>query len=96
MDGGLAGTKTPESDVERCHGGIELSTGFYMIEPPTEADRAEVASAGLCARCLHLQVLRSKTSTFVRCALSDQDEAFPRYPPLPVHSCRGYRPAAPP
>lgn len=67
-----------------------------MIAPSTPEDRAAVATAGLCVRCVHLQVLRSKTSTFVRCALSDQDEAFPRYPPLPVHSCRGYRAAAPP
>ena len=29
-------------------------------------------------------------STFLRCALSDRDARFPRYPPLPVLACAGY------
>ena len=58
--------------------------------PPTAEDRAQVAGAGLCARCRHLQVLRSKRSTFVRCALADLDDNFERYPPLPVLRCRGF------
>ena len=53
-------------------------------------DRDEVAGAGLCVRCVHLQVVRSKTSSFVRCALSDEDERFARYPPLPVRVCGGF------
>lgn len=61
------------------------------LRPPTAADRREVApGAGLCARCVHLQVLRTETSTFVRCALSDVDDRFPRYPRLPVRSCAGF------
>ena len=52
-------------------------------------------SAGLCAHCHFLQVLRSKTSTFVRCGLSDRDDRFPRYPPLPRYACDGHRPADP-
>jgi hypothetical protein len=59
-------------------------------------DRRAVAGAGLCQSCAALQVLRSKTSTFVRCARSDHDAAFPRYPPLPVRTCPGYRPAGDP
>jgi len=35
-------------------------------------------------------VVRSNTSAFVRCALSDSDERFLRYPPLPVVSCVGF------
>ncbi len=55
-------------------------------------DRAEVEPAGLCAACAHLQVLRSKRSTFVRCARADGDPRFERYPPLPVRWCRGHEP----
>ncbi len=60
--------------------------------PVTEQDRAEVERAGLCASCVHLQVLRSKRSTFVRCGLADTDSSFPRYPPLPVGWCEGHEP----
>jgi hypothetical protein len=51
---------------------------------------------GLCAACEHLNLLASPRSVFVRCAKAAADPTFPRYPPLPVTSCRGYRPAAPP
>ena len=58
----------------------------------TRDDRAEVAGSGQCASCHYLQVLRSRTSTFVRCRRADLDDAFERYPPLPVLECRGYTP----
>lgn len=61
------------------------------LPPPTAADRAEIARrAGLCAACRHLQVLRSRRSTFVRCALSDRRPEMPRYPVLPVLHCAGH------
>lgn len=64
----------------------------------TDAERRELAArpvpAGLCAACDHLRLLASKTSVFVRCALAEEDPRFPRYPPLPVLACAGYRPAA--
>jgi hypothetical protein len=50
-------------------------------------------TAGLCATCEHLRVLASKTSVFVRCGLAETDSRFPKYPPLPVRACEGYRPA---
>lgn len=57
-------------------------------------DRAALASLpaspGLCATCVHLELVGSKTSVFVRCGLSDVDPRFPRYPPLPVRRCAGY------
>lgn len=53
------------------------------------------AHPGLCATCQHLNLLASPRSVFVRCGLAVADPAFPRYPPLPVLHCRGYRPAAP-
>jgi hypothetical protein len=49
---------------------------------------------GLCATCEHLNLLASARSVFVRCGLAATDAAFPRYPPLPVLRCPGYRHAA--
>jgi len=68
----------------------------WTAPPATETDRAELAPrAGLCAACRHLQVLRSRTSTFVRCALADVRPRMPRYPALPVLGCGGYEPTEP-
>jgi len=47
--------------------------------------------AGLCATCEHLRLVASKRSVFVRCGLADTDPRFPKYPPLPVVACAGYR-----
>jgi len=47
--------------------------------------------AGLCAACVHLRLLASPRSVFVRCGLAATDPAFPRYPALPVIRCAGYR-----
>lgn len=50
---------------------------------------------GLCAACRHARRIRSaRGSTFWRCARADTDPRFARYPPLPVHVCRGHEPAA--
>ena len=46
---------------------------------------------GLCASCVHLRLLASPRSVFVRCALAATDPAFPRYPALPILRCAGYR-----
>ena len=51
---------------------------------------------GLCAGCLHLRLVRSPRSTFLRCAKADDDARFPRYPRLPVLACAGFAPAAGP
>ena len=48
-------------------------------------------SPGLCAACVHLRLLASPRSVFVRCGLAATDPAFPRYPALPVTRCAGYR-----
>jgi LSD1 subclass zinc finger protein len=56
-----------------------------------EVREAPAASAGLCSTCRHARLLRSaRGSTFVRCALSDHDERWPRFPTLPVMRCRGF------
>jgi hypothetical protein len=64
-------------------------------EEPSERRRLLARLAvppGLCAACIHLQLLASPRSVFVRCGLAATDPAFPRYPALPVTRCAGYRP----
>ncbi len=69
-----------------------------MSEPrsATPEERRRLAAlavpAGLCAGCVHLRVLASRRSVFVRCGLAEVDPAFPRYPVLPVVACPGYEP----
>ena len=36
-------------------------------------------------------LLASRRSVFVRCGLAATDPRFPKYPPLPVRACPGYR-----
>lgn len=48
------------------------------------------AEPGLCATCRHARVLASRTSVFLRCRMAEADPELPRYPRLPVLSCRGY------
>jgi len=50
----------------------------------------DLRRAGLCAGCRFGEILRSKRSAFLRCARADSDANFPRYPGLPVVSCRGF------
>lgn len=46
---------------------------------------------GLCGDCRHCRrVESSRGSVFVFCELSSSDPGFPKYPRLPVLSCRGY------
>jgi hypothetical protein len=65
-------------------------------EPAAERRRLLIRLAvqpGLCASCVHLRLLASPRSVFVRCGLADSDPAFPRYPALPVIRCSGFRQA---
>jgi hypothetical protein len=51
--------------------------------------------AGLCDRCRHQRVIRNtRGSVFSLCERSKTDPDFPRYPRLPVTSCRGFQPRA--
>ncbi len=50
--------------------------------------------AGLCASCRHSRTIVAARSTFWLCERSRTDPTFPRYPRLPVLSCRGYEKAA--
>jgi hypothetical protein len=48
-------------------------------------------NAGICDTCRHQRVIRNtRGSAFSLCERSRTDPAFPRYPPLPVTSCRGW------
>jgi hypothetical protein len=47
--------------------------------------------AGLCDSCIHQRIVKNtRGSTFSLCERSRTDKSFPRYPRLPVRSCRGY------
>ena len=56
-------------------------------------ERAEQRKrAGQCADCEFARLVNSaKGGEFWRCARADDDEAYLRYPPLPVRDCRGFR-----
>ena len=64
-------------------------------EDSGEAEGGTIPDAGLCAGCGWGRVVRSRTSAFLRCSLSDRDPAFARYPTLPVVTCPGFLPSEP-
>ena len=47
---------------------------------------------GLCGECRHARRLGTARSEFLRCARSDAEPGYPRYPMLPVLACRGFEP----
>lgn len=49
-----------------------------------------VDRVGLCARCRHSRIVRSRTSLFWMCELSKTDPSFEKYPRLPVLACVGF------
>ena len=57
----------------------------------------EDRDAGLCDSCRHQRIVRNtRGSEFSLCERSRTDADYPRYPPLPVVSCKGYQPRAKP
>jgi hypothetical protein len=58
--------------------------------PDRDALARLTAPPGLCADCVHLHLLASPRSVFVRCGLAAVDPRFPRYPALPVLECAGF------
>lgn len=47
--------------------------------------------AGLCDRCRHQRLVpNTRGSVFSLCERSRTDQAYPRYPRLPVLSCPGF------
>jgi hypothetical protein len=54
-------------------------------------------NAGLCDSCRHQQLVpNTRGSTFSLCLRSRTDQAYPRYPRLPVRECAGYERVAAP
>jgi hypothetical protein len=52
----------------------------------------EQQRGGLCATCTHMRRITSdRGSVFYLCELSKIDPHFPKYPPLPVLNCTGYK-----
>jgi hypothetical protein len=53
-------------------------------------------SAGLCADCRYAHAIETRRgTTFLRCARSDVDARYRRYPALPVLDCPGHDPRPP-
>lgn len=78
-------------DVDAPEGG-DAASGDEQAEAERRRLLACLATPpGLCAGCVHLRLLASPRSVFVRCGLAAADPAFPRYPALPVIRCAGYR-----
>lgn len=49
--------------------------------------------AGLCDSCRHQKIIRNtRGSSFSMCLRAREDEAFAKYPPLPVMRCPGHEP----
>jgi len=59
---------------------------------PAREPRPTDPPPGLCATCIHSAIVPGARSRFWMCRLSATDPSFPRYPRLPVLSCRGYEP----
>lgn len=78
------------TDTKDCTGG-EVGRQREGARRGREALADLPASPGLCATCVHLELVGSKRSVFVRCGRSDEDPRFPRYPPLPVGRCSGFQ-----
>lgn len=52
--------------------------------------------AGLCGACRETRLVRSaRGSRFYLCRRSERDADYPRYPPLPVVRCPGFRAGRP-
>ena len=48
-------------------------------------------NAGLCTTCVHSQTRSNdRGSLFYLCGLAEKDNAFPRFPRLPVLQCAGF------
>jgi hypothetical protein len=74
----------------RARGAADRGLSFSPL-----VENLREASVGLCFRCRHARTVKSRTSLFWRCELSQVDPHFDKYPRLPVLECSGYTPRAP-
>ncbi|HTC58560.1 MAG TPA: hypothetical protein VK691_00395 [Solirubrobacteraceae bacterium] len=62
-----------------------------MFASDPSPSRPPAPNAGLCETCRHRRLVpNTRGSVFSLCERSRTDPAYPRYPRLPVLSCRGY------
>lgn len=55
--------------------------------------RGDVGRFGLCDSCVNAKLIRNtRGSVFLMCELSNVDEHYPKYPPVPIIACEGHRP----
>ena len=52
-----------------------------------------LSSLGLCNRCQYRRIVQTARSQFLLCERSQETPDFPKYPRLPVLSCRGFAPS---
>lgn len=70
---------------------VRAAPCYAFFVAKTSVLTSKTANAGLCADCVHARSVKSdRGSTFLLCELSNRDPSFPKYPRLPVLSCRGY------
>jgi hypothetical protein len=56
-----------------------------------ETPPAPAVPPGLCGGCRHSRAVQARGSSVFRlCLRSTGDPNYPRYPPLPMLSCRGF------
>jgi len=71
-------------------GPVDLSLQDVSAGPEQQPRRGR-PEVGMCASCLHRREVRNtRGSSFSLCLRSRDDPSYPRYPRLPVLSCRGY------
>lgn len=49
-------------------------------------------AVGLCDGCTFRRLVKNRRgSIFLLCQRSEEDPRYPKYPPLPVLTCRGFK-----
>jgi predicted CoA-binding protein len=65
-----------------------------LVGMPFPAERPPAAASdgiGLCRDCRHARQVPATNSTYWLCRRSSTDPSFPKYPRLPVRTCRGFQ-----
>jgi hypothetical protein len=85
--------------AEAKGGRVVMESGSHPGSNPSSSSssskksdaKEDEARAGLCARCQHVQRVKSdRGSEFYRCGKAASDPRFAKYPRLPVLQCAGY------
>lgn len=83
----MAEARDPLSSVRR----LKIPGCYSETVSGSPATSATRAHPGLCEDCVHARRIESdRGSVFFLCQLALTDSRFPKYPRLPVLTCRGY------